>query len=167
MLVSDVAKRIDASENTIRKHIKTNKNYFTKKDNILHVTDEGLYSLEEKYKFRAEVLSEDNIQFYKARVMSLEGQVKAQLNQLSIYNRQIDQEVGRVDMYIKQVEQQTDLVELFKKEIESISEEKKNLEIVLTTNQEEINKQKLENERLQKEIETEKNKSLWKRIFNK
>ena len=65
MKISDVEKRVNASYNTIKRFIEKDDSYNEIIENVLHATDLGLEQLEKEYGIRSELLSEDNIDFYK------------------------------------------------------------------------------------------------------
>lgn len=68
--ISDIGKKINASYNTIKKFIESNPEYHEKVDNVLHATDIGIERLEEKYGIRGEILTDDNIYFYKNQIVT-------------------------------------------------------------------------------------------------
>ncbi len=65
MLINEVTKTINASYNTIRKQILKDSKYYTYTNNILLVSEKGYTMLQDKYGIRAEVMTEDNVNFYK------------------------------------------------------------------------------------------------------
>lgn len=75
MKISDIEKRINASYNTIKRFIESSPEYNEKINNVLHATDLGLQELESKYGVRSEVLSEDNVDFYKNQIIFLRQQL--------------------------------------------------------------------------------------------
>jgi len=58
----------NATYNTIKRFIESDPEYHKKVDNVLHVTDLGIDKLEEKYGIKGEILTDDNIHFYKIRL---------------------------------------------------------------------------------------------------
>ena len=54
---------------TIKKFIESDPEYHKKVDNVLHATDLGMDKLEEKYGIRGEILTDDNIHFYKNQIV--------------------------------------------------------------------------------------------------
>lgn len=139
MKISDVEKRINASYNTIKRFIEKDDNYNEIIDNVLHATDLGIEQLEIEYGIRTEILSNDNIDFYKNQILFLRQQLEE--------NKQYSQ------AFIKQIES---------KDYESEENKFKIKEL-----EEKIHQQELEKLELKHELELEKNKGFLKRIFNK
>lgn len=139
MKISDVEKRINASYNTIKRFIEKDDSYNEIIDNVLHATDLGIEQLEVEYGIRTEILSDDNIDFYKNQILFLRQQLEE--------NKQYSQ------TFIKQIESKDYEAEENKKII-------KELEF-------QVHQQELEKLELKHELETEKNKSIWQKIFNK
>lgn len=137
MKISDIEKRINASYNTIKRFIESSPEFNHKINNVLHATDLGLEELESKYGVRSEVLSEDNVDFYKNQIIFL----RQQLAENKEYN----------NLFMKQIET---------KEYEAEKNENRIKELEEKLHQNEI--EKLE---LKYELELEKNKSIWKKIF--
>lgn len=138
MKISDAEKRINASYNTIKKFIEKDPKYKTKIDSVLHVTDLGLEQLEKEYGVRSEILSDDNVDFYKNQILFL----RQQLAENKEYN----------NFFIKQIETK-DFEDENNKERIRILEEK-------------LHQQEIQKMELKHELELEKNKSIWKKIFN-
>ena len=139
MKISDIEKRINASYNTIKRFIEKNPEYNEKIDNVLHATDLGLEQLELEYGVRSEILSDDNVDFYKNQIIFL----RQQLSENKEYN----------NLFIKQIE-----VKDFENE--------KNKERIRVL-EEELHQQEIQKIELKHELELEKNKSIWKKVFNK
>ncbi len=137
MKISDIEKRINASYNTIKRFIEKNPKFSHKINNVLHATDLGLQELESKYGVRSEVLSEDNVDFYKNQIIFL----RQQLAENKEYN----------NLFMKQIET---------KEYEAEKNENRIKELEEKLHQNEIEKLELKHE-----LELEKNKSIWKKIF--
>ena len=76
MKISDAEKRVNASYNTIKRFIEKDDNYNEIIDNVLHVTDLGIEQLEIEYGIRTEILSNDNIDFYKNQILFLRQQLE-------------------------------------------------------------------------------------------
>ena len=76
MKISDVEKRVNASYNTIKRFIQKNDTYNEVIDNVLHATDSGIEQLEKEYGIRSELLSDDNIDFYKNQILFLRQQLE-------------------------------------------------------------------------------------------
>jgi hypothetical protein len=74
--ISDIQTRVNASYNTIKRFIESNPKYHEKIDNVLHATDLGVEKLEEKYGLRGEILTDDNIHFYKNQIIFLRQQLE-------------------------------------------------------------------------------------------
>ena len=139
MKISDVEKRVNASYNTIKRFIEKDDSYNEIIENVLHATDLGLEQLEKEYGIRSELLSEDNIDFYKNQIIFLRQQLEE--------NKQYNQ------LFLKQIEN---------KDYESEENKKKIKEL------EDINrKNEIDRLELKYKLEIEKNKSIWKKIFNK
>lgn len=139
MKISDVEKRVNASYNTIKRFIEKDDTYNEVIDNVLHATDLGIEQLEMEYGIRTEILSDDNIDFYKNQILFLRQQLEE--------NKQYSQ------AFIKQIEN---------KDYEAVENKKKIKEL-----EDQVHQQELEKLELQHKLETEKNKSIWKKIFNK
>ncbi len=137
MKISDIEKRINASYNTIKRFIEKNPEFNQKINNVLHATDLGLQELEVKYGIRTEILSDDNIDFYKNQIIFL----RQQLAENKEYN----------NLFMKQIET---------KDYEAEKNENRIKELEEKLHQNEIEKLKLKHE-----LELEKNKSIWKKIF--
>ena len=139
MKISDVEKRVNASYNTIKRFIEKDDSYNEIIENVLHATDLGLEQFEKEYGIRSELLSEDNIDFYKNQIIFLRQQLEE--------NKQYNQ------LFLKQIEN---------KDYESEENKKKIKEL------EDINrKNEIDRLELKYKLEIEKNKSIWKKIFNK
>ena len=139
MKISDVEKRVNASYNTIKRFIEKDDNYNEIIGNVLHATDLGIEQLEKEYGIRTEILSDENVIFYS--------------NQISFLQNQLQENKKYNDLFMKQIE-------LRDAEVEEI----KARNFVL----EELNrKNELEKLELKHQLELEKNKSLWRRIFRK
>jgi len=139
MKISDVEKRIDASYNTIKRFIEKKPEYHKKINNVLHATDLGLEQLELEYGLRSEIISDDSVDFYKSQIFLL----KQQLEDHKKFN----------EFFTKQIEMRDTEVEESKKRIEDLEKKLQQYEI-----------EKLQ---LKYELELEKNKSFWQRIFKK
>lgn len=137
MKISDIEKRLNASYNTIKKFIENNPEYNEKINNILHATDLGLQELEKEYGVRSEVMFDDNVDFYKNQIIFL----RQQLTENKEYNA----------LFMRQIETMDTEVEDNKNRIKELEEQLHNNEI-----------EKIE---LKHELELEKNKSIWKKIF--
>lgn len=137
MKISDIEKRINASYNTIKRFIEKNPKFNHKINNVLHATDLGLQELESKYGVRSEVLSEDNVDFYKNQIIFL----RQQLAENKEYNN------------------------LFMKQIETKEYEAEKNEIRIKELEEKLHQNEIEKLELKHELELEKNKSIWKKIF--
>ena len=139
MKISDVEKRVNASYNTIKRFIEKDDTYNEVVDNVLHATDLGIEQLEKEYGIRSELLSDDNIDFYKNQILFLRQQLEE--------NKQYSQ------MFLNQIENKDIEAEENKKKI-------KNLEDL-------IHQQDLEKLELRHQLEIEMNKSIFKKIFRK
>lgn len=139
MKISEVEKRINASYNTIKKYVENNPEYHKQTDNVLHVTELGLEMLEKKYGMRGEILTDDNIHFYKNQIVFLRNQ----LEENKYYNQ----------IFIKQLEERN-------YESENNKDKIKELEARLY-------QQDLEKIELKHKLDLEKNKSIWEKIFKK
>ncbi len=137
MKISDIEKRINASYNTIKRFIEKNPEYNEKINNVLHATDLGLEQLELEYGVKAEILSDDNINFYKGQILLLKEQVEDYKKFSEVFTKQIEMR-------------------------ESEAEENKNR---IKELEEKLHQNELEKIELKHELELEKNKSIWKKIF--
>ena len=137
MKISDIEKRINASYNTIKRFIEKNPEYNEKINNVLHATDLGLEQLELEYGIKAEILSDDNINFYKGQILLLKEQVEDYKKFSEVFTKQIEMR-------------------------ESEAEENKNR---IKELEEKLHQNELEKIELKHELELEKNKSIWKKIF--
>lgn len=146
MKIKQAEGRINASYNTIKRFIEQKSEYNEKIEGVIHVTDKGLKELEKKYGVRTEILSDDNIHFYKNQITFMEQQ----LRETQKYN----------DMFVRQIEMRDD--EFGLKEQELSEKEKKIAEL-----EAQIHQQELKELELKHELELEKNKSIWKKLFNK
>ena len=139
MKISDIEKRINASYNTIKRFIEKNPEYNEKINNVLHATDLGLKQLELEYGVRSEVLTDDNIDFYKSQMFLLREQVEDHKK----FN----------DIFTKQIEMRDTEAEENKKLIKELEEK--------------LHQNELEKLELKHKLELEKNKSIWQKIFKK
>ena len=139
MKISDIEKRINASYNTIKRFIEKNSEYNEKIDNVLHATELGLEQLELEYGIRSEVLTDDNVDFYKNQILFL----RQQLAENKEYN----------NLFMKQIEAKNFEADENKNQI-------KELEMKLHQNE-------IEKIELKHELELERNKSIWKKIFKR
>ena len=139
MKISDIEKRIDATYNTIKRFIESNSEYHEKIDNVLHATDLGMDKLEEKYGVKGEILADDNIYFYKNQIVFLRQQLEE--------NKQYNQ------LFLRQIETKDQKAEEEKVRIKELEEK--------------FHQQELEKLELKHQLELEKNKSLWKKIFGR
>lgn len=146
MKIKQAEGRINASYNTIKRFIEQKPEYNEKVEGIIHVTDKGLEELEKKYGVRTEMLSDDNIHFYKNQLVFMEQQ----LREIQKYN----------DMFVRQIEMKNEEFNL--KEQELYDKEKRIEEL-----EKQIHRQELKELDLKHKLELEKNKSLWKKIFQK
>ena len=137
MKISDVEKRVNASYNTIKRFIEKDDTYNEIIDNVLHATELGLEQLEMEYGIRTEILSDDNIDFYKNQIIFLRQQLEE--------NKQYSQ------AFIKQIENKDYEAEENKKKIKELEDQ--------------VHRQEIEKIEIRHELETEKNKSILKKIF--
>lgn len=139
MKISDVEKRINASYNTIKRFIEKDDSYNEIIDNVLHATDLGIAQLEVEYGIRTEIISDDNIEFYKNQIIFLIQQLEE--------NKQYNQ------LFMKQIEEK------------NFAEEKNKIRI--TELEEKLHQNEIEKIELKHQLEFEKKKSILKKIFNK
>lgn len=137
--ISDIERRINATYNTIKKFIESNPKYHKKVDNVLHATDLGMDKLEEKYGIKGEILADDNIHFYKNQIVFLRQQLEE--------NKQYNQ------LFLRQIETKDQEAEEDKNKIKELEER--------------LHQQELEKLELKHQLELEKNKSIWKKIFQR
>ena len=90
MKISDVEKRVNASYNTIKRFIQKNDTYNEVIDNVLHATDSGIEQLEKEYGIRSELLSDDNIDFYKNQILFLRQQLEENKHYSQAFIKQIE-----------------------------------------------------------------------------
>ena len=88
--ISDIEKRINATYNTIKKFIESEPEYHKKVDNVLHATDLGMDKLEDKYGIKGEILTDDNIHFYKNQIVFLRQQLEENKQYNQLFLRQIE-----------------------------------------------------------------------------
>lgn len=146
MKIKQVENRINASYNTIKKFIESDQTYFEIRDNVIHVTEKGILELEKKYGLNTEIITDDKIIFYKNQLVFLENQLK----ETQKYN----------NVFLNQIEQ---------KSIESkeLSEELlKNRELIASLESELQKKEIIEIE-LKHELDEERNKSVFRKIFGR
>ncbi|CAM2917455.1 hypothetical protein [Erysipelothrix tonsillarum] len=139
MKISDVEKRVNASYNTIKRFIEKDDSYNQIIDNVIHATDLGIEQLEKEYGVRSELLSEENIDFYKNQILFLRQQLEE--------NKQYSQ------AFIKQIESKDYEAEENKLKIKELEGK--------------LHQQELEKLMLKHELDLEKNKGFFERIFNK
>ena len=139
MKISDIEKRINASYNTIKRFIEKNPEYNEKVDNVLHATDLGLEQLELEYGVKSEILSDDNINFYKGQILLLREQVEDHKKFSEVFTKQIEMR-------------------------DTEAEENKNR---IRELEEKLQQNEIEKLELKHELELEKNKSIWKKLFKK
>ena len=146
MKISQVENRIDASYNTIKRFVEGNELYYKKIDGIIHVTETGILKLEEKYGVKTEVMSDKTISFYKNQIIFMEQQLK----EIQKYNESFLRQIEMKDYEYKEIE--TELM-TSEKRIKGLEKE---------LHQKDIEKLKLEHE-----LEVEKNKSFFQKLFKK
>ncbi len=137
--ISDIERRINATYNTIKRFIVSDPEYHKKVDNVLHVTDLGIDKLEEKYGIKGEILTDDNIHFYKNQIVFLRQQLEE--------NKQYNQ------LFLRQIETKDKEAEEGKNRIKELEEK--------------LHQQELEKLELKHQLELEKNKSIWQKIFKR
>lgn len=137
--ISDIEKRINATYNTIKRFIESDPEYHEKIDNILHATDLGMDKLEEKYGIKSEILTDDNIHFYRNQIVFLRQQLEE--------NKQYNQ------LFLSQIEIKDQEAEEGKNRIKELEER--------------VHQQELEKLELKHQLELEKNKSIWQKIFKR
>lgn len=153
MKINDVTKRIQASYNTVKKFIEKDPVYYETIHNVLHVTEKGVAALEEEYGLRSEVMSESNIDFYRAQVKFLHDQ----LEETKRYNQTFTQ---LLEMNDEEKEQQQQKL----KEKEAILSER---EQAIKDLENQLNQEALEKLELKHQLELERNKGFFQRIFKK
>lgn len=153
MKINDITSKIDASYNTIKKFIEKNEEYYEMKNNVLHVTKVGLAELERKYGVRSEVMSDTDVDFYKAQL----GFMGKQLEELKQYNQTFQNMIEMKD-------QETELKLLELKEKEQKLQEQNNL---IKELEKELHQQELDKQEIKHKLEVEQNKSLFQKIFNR
>lgn len=139
MKIKQVENRVNASYNTIKNFIMKDSNYYEMKNDVIHVTDHGLQKLEDHYGIRGEILTDDNILFYK--------------NQIMFLKKQLDDNKMFSNLFVAQIESKDN-------ELRADKERIKELEKI-------IHERELNELELKHQLEVEKNKSLWRKVFNK
>lgn len=139
MKISDIEKKINASYNTIKRFIEQNDEYNEKINNVLHATEKGLHELEKEYGVKSDILSEDNISFYKSQIYLL--------------NRQLDESRNFNQVFLNRIENNNH---------ESIEKEK-----YIKSLEKELHLKEIQKMELKFKLETERNKTLWQKIFSK
>lgn len=139
MKINEVKNKINASYNTIKKFILSSPDYHERIDNVLHVTDLGYEKLIEAYGVKVGLLSDDSIDFYKIQLKLLHDQLQE--------TRKIN------EIFTHQIENKDYEAEENKRKIKELEEQ--------------VHQQELEKLELKHELELEKNKSIWKKIFNR
>lgn len=138
MKIKETELYVDASYNTIRKFILENEGYYYKdSSDILRVTELGLSCLQEKYGHVSSVISEDNENFYLAQISILKQQLEIANKYSEVFNQQLSISSSEVEVSRLKI-----------KELERA-----------------LNESNIQNIKLEHRLETEKNKSLWKKIF--
>ena len=152
MKINDITNKIDASYNTIKKFVEKNEDYYENKNNVIHVTNVGFSALEEKYGVRSEVMSDTDINFYKAQYQLIGNQLEEMKKYNQIFKNMIE---------MKDLEKESKLLEIKEKEKLLID---RDTEIKML--EQKIHNQELENQKIKHELEIQQNKSFLKRIFN-
>lgn len=150
MKINDVVKQIDVSYNTVKKNVENKPEYHYKKDDVLHVTEEGLQFLADKYGYRAEIMEENEELYYVRQIEML----SRQLEQTNILNNQLIAQIQNKEerlLYI--TEQKEESYEKLTKKLEEKNDE--------------VNEKNIELLELKHKLEIEENKSLFQRIFKK
>lgn len=153
MKINEITDRIDASYNTIKNFVEKNPNYYKKINNIIHVSNEGLKALENKYGVRSEVMSDNNIDFYRAQMKFL----MSQLEEIKQYNKTFENLLE-----VKNKETELKVIEMQEKERSS-----KEQEFTIKELEKRIHQQELEKQEMKHELENEKNKSFLKKLFKR
>ena len=139
MKINDVKDKINASYNTIKKFILSNSKYHKTIDNVLHVTDLGYEKLVEVYGIKAGLLSDDSVDFYKIQLKLLHDQLQESREYNQLFRIQIENKDSKVEDLSREL-----------KELEKSLREKE-LELIKANH----------------ELELEKNKSFFRKLFNK
>lgn len=146
MKIKQAEERINATYNTIKKYVEKNQDFYQVIEGIIHVTEEGLKALEEKYGIRSDILSDQDIQFYQ--------------NQLAFLRKQLEETQGYKNLFVKQLETKDVESELKDQRIQE-------LESKLYEQEKKSQEQEIENLTLKYKLELEENKSIWKKIFKR
>ncbi len=139
MKINEVKDKINASYNTIKKFILSNPEYHEKIDNVLHVTSLGYEKLVEVYGIKAGLLSDDSVDFYKIQLKLLHDQLQESREYNHLFRLQIENKDSKVEDLSREL-----------KELEKSLREKE-LELIKANH----------------ELELEKNKGFFRRLFNK
>ena len=121
MKISDVEKRVNASYNTIKRFIEKDDSYNEIIDNVIHATDSGIEQLKKEYGVRSELLSDDNIDFYKNQILFLRQQLEENKQYSQAFIKQIeskDYEAEENKLKIKELEEKVHQQDLEKLELQ-------------------------------------------------
>lgn len=151
MKINDVTQKIDASYNTVKKFIEKNSAHHELVNNVLHVTEEGIKALEEEYGLRSEIMSESNIDFYRAQVKFLHDQ----LEETKRYNQTFTQ---LIEMNDEEKEQQQ---QMLKEKEEALSEREQAIKDL----ENQLHQEALDKQELKHQLELEKSKGFFQRLF--
>lgn len=138
MKINEVKDRINASYNTIKKFILSEENYHVTKDNVLHVTEEGYDRLVDIYGIKSTLLSDDSLEFYKIQLKLLHDQLSESRRFNQVFTNQIEYKDNQMELLAQSL---------------SAAEKK-------------IYEKELEIQKYQFELELEKNKSIFRKIFS-
>lgn len=139
MKISDVEKRVNASYNTIKRFIEKDDTYNEVINNVLHATGLGIEQLEKEYGIRSELLSDDNVIFYK--------------NQIAFLYQQLEENKKYNDLFVLQIETHNTERDKDKKKIEDLKQSNHDKDLI--------------NLELKLKLEQERSRSIFSKIFGK
>lgn len=139
MKISDVEKRVNASYNTIKRFIEKDDTYSEVINNVLHATDLGIEQLENEYGIRSELLSDDNVIFYK--------------NQIAFLHQQLEENKKYNDLFVLQIETHNTERDKDKRKIEDLKQSNHDKDLI--------------NLELKLKLEQERSRSIFSKIFGK
>ena len=108
--VLELADKISASQNTIRKYLRENQDWSKKVNGVIRVTEEGEREMTKLFGLREETevidLSEQDKNFYHALISDYRFQLKAQQNLLEDKNYQVNDLNNEIDLLKNKLHEQ-------------------------------------------------------------
>ena len=129
--VLELADKISASQNTIRKYLRENQDWSKKVNGVIRVTEEGEREMTKLFGLREETevidLSEQDKNFYHALISDYRFQLKAQQNLLEDKNYQVNDLNNEIDLLKNKLHEQEiehlNKVKTLEMEYESLKQE--------------------------------------------